>query len=149
VHLSDLVDLGAAELRLKSTKGDLPVRVFLSEGIATHLRRWLGDRAAGPLFTDRHGRRLSPRHVRRRFKSWLRAGGITGPRSARSPWYATSDAVALGASRPASRPQPGKWARGRGALYFGVRWLGIAMGVLFVASVLVTNANTRVWYARP
>jgi integrase/recombinase XerC len=55
--------------------------VFLAKGIADHLRRWLGDRDAGPVFTDRHGRRLSPRHVHRRFKGWLRAAGITRPAS--------------------------------------------------------------------
>jgi site-specific recombinase XerC len=70
------VDLSAGELRLKSTKGDRPERVFLAKGIADHVRRWLGGRGAGPLFTDRRGRRLSPRHVHRRFKAWLRAAGI-------------------------------------------------------------------------
>jgi integrase/recombinase XerC len=71
------VDLDAGELRLKSTKGDRPEQVFLSKAIADHLRRWLGDRGIGPLFTDRRGRRLTPRHVHRRFKGWLRAAGIT------------------------------------------------------------------------
>jgi integrase/recombinase XerC len=70
------VDLDAGELRLKSTKGDRPERVFLAKGIADHLRRWLGERAAGPVFTDRWGRRLTPRHVHRRFKQWLKAAGI-------------------------------------------------------------------------
>jgi site-specific recombinase XerD len=71
------VDLDAGELRLKTTKGDRPERVFLSRGIADHLRRWLADRDAGPLFTDRRRQRLSPRHVHRRFRHWLRAAGIT------------------------------------------------------------------------
>jgi site-specific recombinase XerC len=71
------VDLTAGELRLKSTKGNRPERVFLAKGIAEHLRLWLGARNAGPLFTDRRGRRLSPRHVHRRFKGWLRAAGIS------------------------------------------------------------------------
>jgi integrase/recombinase XerC len=75
------VDLDARELRLKSTKGNRPERVFLAKGIAGHLRRWLGARGSGPLFTDRRGRRLSPRHVHRRFKGWLRAAGITRPAS--------------------------------------------------------------------
>jgi len=47
----------------------------LRKDIADHLRRWLGDRDVGPLFTDRRGRRL-PRHVHRRFKKWLTAAGI-------------------------------------------------------------------------
>lgn len=75
------VDLGARELRLRSTKGDRPERVFLAKGIARHLRRWLGGRSSGALFTDRRRRRLSPRHVHRRFKAWLRAAGITRPAS--------------------------------------------------------------------
>jgi site-specific recombinase XerD len=71
------VDLDASELRLRSTKGDRPERVYLAAGIAGHLRRWLVDRASGPLFTHRRGRRLTPRHVHRRFKEWVRAARIT------------------------------------------------------------------------
>jgi site-specific recombinase XerC len=71
------VDLEGGELRLKNTKGDRPERVFLAKAIADHLRRWLGDRDAGPLFTDRRGRRLTPRHIHRRFRQWLRAAGIS------------------------------------------------------------------------
>jgi integrase len=78
------VDLGARELRLRSTKGDRPERVFLAKGIAHHLRRWLGGRRSGALFTDRRRRRLSPRHVHRRFKAWLREAQITRPASPHS-----------------------------------------------------------------
>ena len=78
------VDLAAGELRLKSTKGDRPERVFLAQGISDRLRRWIRDRAAGALFTDRRGRRLSPRHVHRRFRQWIKAAGITRPASPHS-----------------------------------------------------------------
>ena len=86
------VDLAAGELRLNSTKGDRPERVFVGKDIAAHLHRYLGDRTTGPLFTDRRGRRLSSRHVHRRFKQWLTAAGITrsaSPHTARHT-FATS-----------------------------------------------------------
>src|SRR5262245_47491557 len=71
------VDLDAGELRLKATKGARPERMFLARGIGDHLRRWLADRDAGPLFTDRRGRRLTSRHVHRRFRAWVAAAGIS------------------------------------------------------------------------
>jgi site-specific recombinase XerD len=75
------VDLAAGDLRLRSTKGNRPERVFLATEIAQHLRGWLRGRESGPLFTDRRGRRLSPRHVHRRFKGWLAAAKVTRPAS--------------------------------------------------------------------
>jgi integrase/recombinase XerC len=72
----DDVDLAAGEVLLH-TKGDRIERVFLGKEIAAHLRRWIGDRTAGPLFPTRDGRRLTSRQVARRLAGWLEAAGIT------------------------------------------------------------------------
>ncbi len=70
------VDLDRGEVTLRSTKGDRPETVYLGEAIREHLGRFLATREDGPIFTDRHGRPLSPRHVERRFAQWLAKAGI-------------------------------------------------------------------------
>jgi len=70
------VDLEGGELYLRTMKADRRERVFLGKGIRDHLRRFIGGRTAGPLFVGIHGRRLSPRHVQRRFRQWVEKAGI-------------------------------------------------------------------------
>jgi site-specific recombinase XerC len=61
------LDLAAGEASIH-TKGDRTERVFLGKELCEHLRRFVGDRTAGPLFTsDAGGRRVSNRHIQRRF----------------------------------------------------------------------------------
>jgi site-specific recombinase XerD len=70
------VDLDNGELHLATAKGDRRERVYLGRAIRAHLRRFIGQRTAGPLFVAMHGGRLSPRHVQRRFKMWVQKAGI-------------------------------------------------------------------------
>ncbi len=66
------VDPDAGELHIRA-KGGSEQRVFLPLGLASELAAWcekLSD-PAGPVFTTRGGRRLSGRHVQRRFQGWL------------------------------------------------------------------------------
>ena len=71
------LDLDAGELHLKSTKRDRPEKIFLNQAIQDHLHRFLNDRTSGPLFPGRHGQRLTPRHIQRRFHLWCKKAGIT------------------------------------------------------------------------
>ncbi|MBN1268626.1 MAG: tyrosine-type recombinase/integrase [Kiritimatiellae bacterium] len=70
------VDLGRAELRLRSSKGNREVMVYANETTRTSLKRYLGSRTEGPVFLARHGGRPSPRHIARRFGMWLARAGI-------------------------------------------------------------------------
>ena len=70
------VDLDRAELRLRSTKGDRPERVFLATALRDHLRRYIDERTTGPLFVGQNGDRLTTRHVQRRLDHWLRKAGV-------------------------------------------------------------------------
>jgi site-specific recombinase XerC len=69
------LDLPARELTIH-TKGDRTERVFLGKAITEHLRGYVADRRSGPLFTAGGGRRVSGRHVHRRFGEWLKKAGI-------------------------------------------------------------------------
>jgi len=71
------IDLDEGVLMLRETKGDRPDVVFLGREISKHLQAFIGERAHGPLFTGRHGHRLSHRHVQRRFSQWQEKAGIT------------------------------------------------------------------------
>jgi len=71
------VDLERGDLQLRSTKGDRPGVVYLGETIREHLARYIDGRDSGPLFTARHGGRLSRRQAQRRFEIWLDRAGIT------------------------------------------------------------------------
>jgi site-specific recombinase XerC len=70
------VNLDGGLLLIRTTKGNRPDQVFLSKRISQHLRKFIGDRTDGPLFLGRHGKRLSRRHVQRRFSQWLERAGI-------------------------------------------------------------------------
>jgi site-specific recombinase XerC len=74
LDLEDL-DLEAGEVTIR-TKGNRAERVFLGKAIRDHLRRYVGARTAGPLFTSRDGRRVTGRHIQRRFREWLDRAGI-------------------------------------------------------------------------
>jgi integrase/recombinase XerD len=75
LNVEDL-DLERAELTIR-TKGDRTERVFLGKAIARHLRRYVGERKAGPLFPTRKGLRVTGRHLQRRFGQWLKRATIT------------------------------------------------------------------------
>lgn len=70
------VDIDRREIRLRKTKGDAPDTVYLNQAIARHLRRYMRGRRPGALFTGVHGKRLSRRHIQRRFESWVKKAGI-------------------------------------------------------------------------
>ena len=72
----DDVDLDAGQIQIRTTKGNRPEQVILGKKITTHLRRYFRDRHTGPLFTNRHGQRLSCRQVQRRFSEWIEKAGI-------------------------------------------------------------------------
>ena len=73
----DDVNLDTGELHLRMMKGDRPEKVYLNKDIQNHLHRFLDDRTSGPLFPGRHGQRLTPRHIQRRFHQWCQEAGIT------------------------------------------------------------------------
>ena len=45
--------------------------MFLRRDVCELLRKFIGDRARRPLFTTKHGRRLTVRQVRRRLGEWM------------------------------------------------------------------------------
>jgi site-specific recombinase XerC len=58
--------------------------VYLGREIAVHLRAYVGDREAGPLFPGRGSERITTRHVQRRMGEWLAKAGI---KTAASPHW--------------------------------------------------------------
>ena len=62
-----------------------------------------GTASAGPLFTGRRGRRLTPRHVQRRFKEWLKRAGIARPRRRTLP-ATRSRRISSRGREPRARP---------------------------------------------
>jgi integrase/recombinase XerC len=78
------VDHDRGELQLRISKGNRPDRVYLSNAIGEHLREFIGTRTTGPLFQARTGKRISTRHVQRRFSQWLLKAGIARPASVHS-----------------------------------------------------------------
>ena len=69
----DLRD-GFAELR--EMKGGRGMTVQIPKETRTLLADYLGDRMTGPVFADKNGRRLSARHVQRRFRQCRERAGI-------------------------------------------------------------------------
>ncbi|HYC76990.1 MAG TPA: tyrosine-type recombinase/integrase [Planctomycetota bacterium] len=61
------VDLDRGELAVRTAKGDRPDTVFLSSDLVLRLRRFIGERRDGPLFTTERGTRLTARQAARRF----------------------------------------------------------------------------------
>jgi integrase/recombinase XerC len=70
------LDLVRHEASLRSAKGDHRQMVVLPKGLCAHLRDYLGDRTAGPLFPGRGGGRISTRQVQRRLAMWLERAGV-------------------------------------------------------------------------
>ena len=79
------LDLDAGEVAVRRSKGDREERVFLRQGVCELLRGFVGNRARGPLFTTKHGRRLTVRQVRRRLGEWMEKVGVrhVGPHGLR------------------------------------------------------------------
>lgn len=69
------LDLQAGELVLRRCKAGQEHRVFLAEDLREALEAYLGDRATGPIFQTRHGRRITTRQVQRRLAWWLERAG--------------------------------------------------------------------------
>jgi len=70
------VDLERGEMRLNTTKGNRPEKVYLSKGIRDHLEQYISEQPTVALFTGRNGNRISKRHVQRRFSQWLEKAEI-------------------------------------------------------------------------
>jgi len=70
------VDLDARVVHVRRAKRDQPERVVLSAAVADHLRAFVGNRVTGPLFVGRGARRVTARHVQRRFVWWLGRAGV-------------------------------------------------------------------------
>jgi site-specific recombinase XerD len=87
------VDLERGEIVLRKMKGDRQERIYLGREIREHLRRFIAGRATGPVFTAWGRRRLSARHVQRRFGEWLREAGIMRAASPHSCRHAFAMAV--------------------------------------------------------
>ena len=68
--------LDAGELLVRRSKGDRAERLFLPRDVCELLREFVRDRASGPLFTTRQGRRLTVRQVRRGLGEWLEKAGV-------------------------------------------------------------------------
>ena len=78
------IDLARAELSLRSMKGDRPETLPIGQAIRDHLARYLAKHPNGALFARRDGRPLTPRHIERRFREWLKKAGISRPASPHS-----------------------------------------------------------------
>lgn len=69
------VDLSATQISVKRAKNDAPDIVYLNDSIKAHLTKFLVGRTTGPLFLA-NGKRVSMRHIQRRFSQWLAKAGI-------------------------------------------------------------------------
>lgn len=72
------IDLAQRELLLRETKGDRPVRVCMSRGVTSHLRRYLRSLDGEVLFPGQGGRPLGQRQAARRLALWAEEAGIRG-----------------------------------------------------------------------
>ena len=75
IEVEDL-DLDSGEVQIRSAKGDQPDVAFLGEEVVKVLRDFIGNRSSGPLFAANDDRRVSIRHVQRRFAQWLEKAGV-------------------------------------------------------------------------
>jgi site-specific recombinase XerD len=74
------VDLERGELAIRSAKGDRPETVYLSSDLVVRLRRFIGGRTDGPLFSTACGVRLTTRQAARRFAALEAPGSLHGLR---------------------------------------------------------------------
>lgn len=76
----DDVHIERGELAIRRAKGDRPETVILSSDLVLRLRRFIGDRTDGPLFTTAEGDRLTTRQAARRFAATGAPGSLHGLR---------------------------------------------------------------------
>jgi len=73
----DDIDLDGATILLRSTKGNRPMRAIVPASLIPHLRAYVAEHAAGPLFAGMGSQgRLSARHAQRRLLVWLGRAGV-------------------------------------------------------------------------
>jgi integrase/recombinase XerC len=72
------VDLADGRLALRHVKGGGEGEAFVPVALRAELAALVGDRTGGPLFLARGGRRVSGRHIERRFTEWLAKAGVRG-----------------------------------------------------------------------
>ena len=70
------LDLGEGIVRLRGAKGGRELRAYLPERTCELLREFLGDRTSGPVFSSAAAKRLTARHVQRRFRAWRGVAGL-------------------------------------------------------------------------
>jgi site-specific recombinase XerD len=78
------IDFDRHEIRLRRAKGNREEVVYLNPTARRALREAVGDRAEGAVFVSRQGKRVSQRHIARRFRWWLGRARITKPYSPHS-----------------------------------------------------------------
>ena len=71
------VALERREILLRCAKGNRTEVVYLGRKIRNHLREYIGDRLAGPLFRGRGDGRLSRRQAQKRFAMWAQIAGVS------------------------------------------------------------------------
>ena len=69
------IDFAKCEARVVG-KGDRERIVFFSRATSVLLLRYLGDKLEGPVFTNKHGQRLTPRFVQYQLREWGEAIGL-------------------------------------------------------------------------
>jgi len=69
------LDLDHGEVHVRSAKGGRPNRTMVPVEVGAALKSWVGERTTGPVFLAK-GRRISTRHVQRRFAAWLERAGV-------------------------------------------------------------------------
>jgi len=76
LNVEDL-DLDHGELWLNHTKGNRQERAYLGKEMKERLKKFIGSRTSGPVFTNINGHRLSRRHIQRRFNRLKNEAGIS------------------------------------------------------------------------
>lgn len=71
------LDFAKCEARVIG-KGNRERIVFFSRAASALLLRYLGEKVEGPVFTNKHGQRLSPRFVQYQLREWGEAVGLEG-----------------------------------------------------------------------
>lgn len=92
LNIEDL-DLENQEIWIRSAKGDQPNRIFIPLSIHQVLIDHVNGMGCGPLFTGAKGRRLSQRHVQRRFSIWRDRAKIN--KAASPHWFRHGFAIRL------------------------------------------------------
>jgi len=77
------INLDQGEIRIWM-KGDQYGHVYLNSELQSQLKSFIAEKTTGPLFTCLNSKRLSQRHVQRRFSMWLKKAEITRSASCHS-----------------------------------------------------------------